>query len=411
MKTDIVTVKGIRHGTFCNERNGVKKKTLFPTCMLSTNCGTVPNLSRETYSYIPVHLHPDVTEVPVQSVIDHESIFSSYAGWSGELMRLSKSSLLYVSTQDPLLSLKTRNKPDAVQNTTKAVSIWGNKGRIALDVEKHLQLISTLTPDIFEVLADGDTIAEDVSNKRVSKSFANSLKFLEQSLKLHKENERLQDSHFIVPLEGGHSVELRKKYAISALHLIKENSTIDKCSGFLVDGISPDKPISTHTIDLVKASLEGLPQDKPRFIHGARSPLNVIKLIECGIDVFDTSFAINLAQKNTAIVFSIPDSNHITETKNISTSNGAKFSEFGKNTLDLSDEIYKDSFEPLLKSCSCYTCTRHTRSYIHHLVSVNELLAPLLLTLHNLHHYLQFFDNLQKAVKAGSFSEFKSCFS
>jgi tRNA-guanine family transglycosylase len=63
---------------------------------------------------------------------------------------------------------------------------------------------------------------------------------------------------------------------------------------------------------------------------------------------------------------------------------------------------------PLVDSCECYTCKNHTRSYIHHLVSCNELTGDVLLTLHNIHITQAFGARLELEKKEGTLAEFVS---
>lgn len=67
--------------------------------------------------------------------------------------------------------------------------------------------------------------------------------------------------------------------------------------------------------------------------------------------------------------------------------------------ISLKDDKYREDFEPLIESCQCLCCRKHTKAYIHHLLMTKELLAPVLLSVHNLHHYLEFFKSIRTAVK------------
>lgn len=59
---------------------------------------------------------------------------------------------------------------------------------------------------------------------------------------------------------------------------------------------------------------------------------------------------------------------------------------------------YREDFRPLVSGCSCYCCRNHQRAYVHHLLVTNELLAGVLLMLHNTAHYLGFFQALRRAL-------------
>ena len=59
--------------------------------------------------------------------------------------------------------------------------------------------------------------------------------------------------------------------------------------------------------------------------------------------------------------------------------------------INLRDPLFLTDGAPLVEGCPCYTCQKHCRSYIHHLLNVHEMLAFTLLQLHNWSHYLNWF--------------------
>lgn len=61
---------------------------------------------------------------------------------------------------------------------------------------------------------------------------------------------------------------------------------------------------------------------------------------------------------------------------------------------------YRDDFRPLVEGCGCYCCRNHKRAYLHHLLVTNELLAGVLLMIHNTSHYQDFFSALREALAA-----------
>ncbi|KAG4400103.1 hypothetical protein AAZX31_08G356700 [Glycine max] len=65
---------------------------------------------------------------------------------------------------------------------------------------------------------------------------------------------------------------------------------------------------------------------------------------------------------------------------------------------------------PILGNCTCYKCQSHTKAYINHLFNVHEMLARILLEIHNTHHYLAFFLVIREAIKDGRFEKFRQTF-
>lgn len=68
---------------------------------------------------------------------------------------------------------------------------------------------------------------------------------------------------------------------------------------------------------------------------------------------------------------------------------------------------YQEDFDPLVRGCSCYCCKNHTRAYIHHLLVTNELLAGVLLMMHNFEHYFGFFHSIREALKSDRLAQLK----
>ncbi|BDA42772.1 probable Queuine tRNA-ribosyltransferase accessory subunit 2 [Coccomyxa sp. Obi] len=79
-------------------------------------------------------------------------------------------------------------------------------------------------------------------------------------------------------------------------------------------------------------------------------------------------------------------------------------------TISLHSERFRRDTGPLSRGCPCHTCLRHTRAYIHHLLNVNEMLAEVLLEIHNSRNYLDFFADARRAISAGRFVDFRQAF-
>lgn len=78
--------------------------------------------------------------------------------------------------------------------------------------------------------------------------------------------------------------------------------------------------------------------------------------------------------------------------------------------MNLRSVAYRLDKSPLVVGCKCYTCQRHTRAYIHHLINTHEMLSQTLLEIHNTYHYLEFFKAIRDAIKADKFLAFRNWF-
>jgi len=71
---------------------------------------------------------------------------------------------------------------------------------------------------------------------------------------------------------------------------------------------------------------------------------------------------------------------------------------------------HRSDIGPLEPGCDCYTCSRFTRAYLHHLQRTNEILGARLNTLHNLHYYQQLMHRLREAIETGRYASFVEVF-
>ncbi|KAL9699427.1 hypothetical protein quinque_002868 [Culex quinquefasciatus] len=127
-----------------------------------------------------------------------------------------------------------------------------------------------------------------------------------------------------------------------------------------------------------------LPSEKPRFMFGAFTPQLVLELVVRGVDIFDTSYPYLKTQQNRALNFSFDTSDSNVAAR--------------KNELDLTDACWAEDFTGFVDGCQCLACTKHTKAYTHHLYNTREMLAPILLMIHNLHHYFEFFKAIRRHV-------------
>ena len=79
-----------------------------------------------------------------------------------------------------------------------------------------------------------------------------------------------------------------------------------------------------------------------------------------------------------------------------------------KGRIRMTDKRFRNDMYPPDTSCSCYTCTRFTRAYLHHLFRVGEILAASLTTIHNLHWYASFMARMRASIVDGTFEQFRA---
>jgi queuine tRNA-ribosyltransferase len=146
--------------------------------------------------------------------------------------------------------------------------------------------------------------------------------------------------------------------------------------GFAVGGLAVGETREQRE-DLTAAATAGLPHDRPRYLMGVGTPVDVIEAVHRGVDMFDCIIPIALAQRGTAY-----------------TSEGR---------LHMRRGWYRLQDQPLDPGCACSTCRRYSRAYLHHLFKSDEALGWHLLGLHNLHFYHHLTREIRARIVAGDF--------
>ncbi|MCB8945552.1 MAG: tRNA guanosine(34) transglycosylase Tgt [Ardenticatenaceae bacterium] len=123
-----------------------------------------------------------------------------------------------------------------------------------------------------------------------------------------------------------------------------------------------------------------LPSHKPRYLMGVGAPEDIVKGVLCGVDIFDCVMPTRLARNGSAFVLG--------------------------GRMNLRNAQFKQDPAPLTADCTCYTCQNFSRAYLRHLVTAKEILAHILLTIHNVHFLLELMRNIRQAVADGRFPQF-----
>jgi queuine tRNA-ribosyltransferase len=153
--------------------------------------------------------------------------------------------------------------------------------------------------------------------------------------------------------------------------------------GYAIGGLSVGEP-KTDMQRILAHTAPQLPFSKPRYLMGVGTPQDIVRAVAQGIDMFDC----------------------VLPTRNAR--NGWVYTR--KGVIKLRNARYRDDMEPLDNACACYACRHFTRSYLHHLQRVNEMLGARLNTLHNLYYYQQLMGNIRAAIRDGQWSQFSAAF-
>ncbi|MCY3556308.1 MAG: tRNA guanosine(34) transglycosylase Tgt [Gemmatimonadetes bacterium] len=152
---------------------------------------------------------------------------------------------------------------------------------------------------------------------------------------------------------------------------------------YAIGGMSIGEPKSAMA-DLIDATVEHLPEDRPRYLMGAGTPEDLVDAVGRGIDMFDCVIPTREGR------------------------NGALYTRSGR--INIYNARFRADDGPIDSSCSCYACRTFSRSYIRHLYRAGEILGPRMGTLHNIHFYVGLVSEMRKAILEGRFGAWSRSF-
>lgn len=176
-------------------------------------------------------------------------------------------------------------------------------------------------------------------------------------------------------VQGGIYEDLREECAKRLVEL--------DLPGYAIGGVSVGEP-EAEMMKAVEYAEPHLPWDKPRYGMGLAQPDQLVRLIMRGLDMFDCVLPTRVARNGTAFTHS--------------------------GTLHLKNAQFIFDERPIEEGCGCYACENFTRAYIRHLIKSEEILALRLLSLHNLHFYLDLMRQIRHAIASGKFETFAQQF-
>jgi queuine tRNA-ribosyltransferase len=234
-----------------------------------------------------------------------------------------------------------------------------------LSPESSIELQSAIGADIMMVL--DECIPSTADQARTRAAMERTHRWALRSLAAPRNPEA---SLFAI-MQGGLSPDLRRESAAFI--------TAHEFDGYAIGGLAVGDTRAERE-DIIALAADLLPPQRPRYLMGVGTPPDLLHAIGCGIDMFDCVLPTHMAWQGTAF----------TSTGRVRISRG----------------VHRLSDEPLDAACGCSTCRGYSRAYLHHLVKCSEPLAPRLLSMHNLHHYLQLMRDARAAIAAGTYATF-----
>lgn len=232
--------------------------------------------------------------------------------------------------------------------------------------EKAIQIENDLGADI--IMAFDECLPADADHKRTVASIQRTFDWAKRCVQAHQ---RPQDQALFGIIQGGMFQDLRQQSARDILSL--------DLPGFAIGGLSVGESMEEmHKV--LGWTVPLMPQEKPRYLMGVGTPLDLLKSVAVGVDMFDCVMPTRLGRHGNAVSL--------------------------HKRVIIRNSQYKQDFSPLFDDCECHTCQHYTRAYIRHLFKAGEHLGGTLLSVHNVYFLVHLMRRARQAILEGKYGDF-----
>ena len=263
-----------------------------------------------------------------------------------------------------VMSLSKFNKVDREEGAIFKSHIDGKK--FVLSPEESIRIQKGLNSDILMVMDECPIKTNDYN--KIKKSMDISTYWASRSKKAFGKN---PEKALFGIVQGGLFNDLRE-------NSINELTKIG-FDGYAIGGLAVGETQNEmfNVLDNIK---NFMPEDKPRYLMGVGTPSDILGAVKRGIDMFDC--VIPTRSGRTGLAF---------------TWNGK---------INIRNSKYQNDNEPLDPNCSNLSLNKYSKNYLNHLFNTNEILASMLLTLHNINFYQELMTNIRINIQKGTFNKF-----
>ena len=350
----LATDGAARRGRLTTRHGTVETPAFMPCGTYGTVKGMTPQALRETGTQMLLGNAFHLLERPGDAALAAFGGLHRFMGWDGPILTDSGGYQVF--------SLRERRK------VTDAGVVFRSPidgSRIELSPERSIEVQHDIGADV--VMSFDECTPYPASRDEAAASMRRSMAWAKRGREYHGDHPSL----LFGIVQGGMHEDLRRE-SLAALEDVGFH-------GYAVGGLSVGEPKAE-----MQAVLAGiaphLPAVQPRYLMGVGTPADLLHGVAHGIDLFDC----------------------VLPTRNAR--NGHLFTSAGvvriKNAAHRADE------RPIDERCDCYACANFSRAYVHHLHRCGEMLAGVLMTIHNLRYYHALMAQLRGAIEAGTMAHF-----
>ena len=353
-----------RRGRLAFPRGTVETPAFMPVGTYGTVKGMLPEQVRALGAQIILGNTFHLFLRPGLEVIEAHGGLHGFARWDGPILTDSGGFQVF--------SLAHRRKITEA-GVTFAAPTDGRKVFLGPEESMHIQKV--LGSDIVMIFDECPPVTVDgqpVDKRVVERSMELSLRWAERSKQAHEGN----DAALFGIVQGGVHHDLRSASAAGLQQI--------GFDGYAVGGLAVGETEAERNT-MLDHTCPQLPVDRPRYLMGVGRPEDLVEAVARGIDMFDC----------------------VMPTRNAR--NGHFFTASG--TVRVRNAQYEHDLRPIEEGCDCVACAGgFSRSYLRHLDRCNEMLGPVLGTLHNLRYYQRLMAGMRDAIERGTFAAFRESF-
>lgn len=242
--------------------------------------------------------------------------------------------------------------------------------KLFLSPEKAIEIQNKLGADI--IMSFDECPPFPATYEYMKNSVDRTLRWAKRGKEAHQKSD-IQSLFGIV--QGGEFADLRKYCATKLVEM--------DFPGYSIGGTSVGEPKDVM-YKMIDDTIPYLPEDKPRYLMGVGSPLDLLQGSMRGVDMFDCVLPTRVAR------------------------HGALMTTQGR--MSIKKQIYEYDFTPIDASCDCYTCKNYTRAYLRHLYRTDEILGSRLMSIHNIRFLIKLMEQIRVAIQEDRLADFMESF-
>jgi queuine tRNA-ribosyltransferase len=343
-----------RRGTLFTRRGAVETPAFMPVGTRATVTGLTPEDLRAVGAPIVLANTYHLMLRPGADVFRRVGGIHGFMRWDGPVLTDSGGYQIFSLASDR-----------TIDDQGARFRSYRDSSPVDLTPEGSIEMQTAIGADIMMVL--DECVASNADEETVRTAMERTHRWALRSLAARTN----PDQALFAIVQGGLSLELRKRSA----GFLTEHAF----DGFAIGGLAVGDTRAQRE-EVTGLAAELLPVSSPRYLMGVGTPPDLLAAIGHGVDIFDCVLPTQLAWQGTA------------------------FTSTGRVRITRGPNGERD--DALDANCACSTCKGYSRRYLHHLFKCSEPLGPRLLSIHNLHHYLDLMAQARAAIDAGVYATF-----